>query len=66
MTPKELAIYQCYVSGMSTAQIMEQLQIKENTLKFHNKNLYGKLGVCSRKQLLRLAAMQMRQNTPTE
>ena len=66
LTPKELAIYQCYVSGMSTAQIMEQLQIKENTLKFHNKNLYGKLGVSSRKQLRRLAAMQMRQNTPTE
>lgn len=52
LTPKEQAIYRCYVEGMSTAQIMEQLNIKENTLKFHNKNLYGKLGVSSRKQLL--------------
>ena len=31
---------------------MSTLNIKENTLKFHNKNLYGKLGVSSRKQLL--------------
>lgn len=52
LTPKEQAIYQCYVDGMRTAEIMEQMNIKENTLKFHNKNLYGKLGVSSRKQLL--------------
>ena len=31
---------------------MQELSITENTLKFHNKNLYGKLGVSSRKQLL--------------
>lgn len=54
LTPKEQAIYQCYADGMTTAQIMEQLNIKENTLKFHNKNLYSKLGVSSRKQLLAL------------
>lgn len=54
LTPKEQQLYQCYVEGMTTAQIMELLNIKENTLKFHNKNLYGKLGVSSRKQLLRL------------
>lgn len=54
LTPKESAIFQCYIDGMSTSQIMEQLCIKENTLKFHNKNLYGKLGVSSRKQLLAL------------
>jgi len=54
LTPKEQEIFQCYVDGMTTAQILEQLNIKENTLKFHNKNLYGKLGVSSRKQLLAL------------
>jgi len=52
LTPKEQAIYQCYVDGLSTSEILEKLNIKENTLKFHNKNLYGKLGVSSRKQLL--------------
>jgi DNA-binding CsgD family transcriptional regulator len=33
---------------------MAILNIKENTLKFHNKNIYGKLGVSSRKQLLEI------------
>ena len=32
-----------------------QLQIVENTFKFHNKNLYSKLGVTSRKQLVEYA-----------
>jgi len=34
---------------------LQELSIAENTLKFHNKNLYGKLGVSSRKQLLEYA-----------
>lgn len=57
LTPKEKEIYAFYIQGMTTAQIREKLQIKENTLKFHNKNLYGKLGVSSRKQLLYYAAL---------
>lgn len=52
LTPKERQLYECYVAGMTTDVIMEQLCIKENTLKFHSKNLYGKLGVRSRKQLM--------------
>lgn len=58
LTPKEREIYDCYVAGLNTAEIMEKLSIKENTLKFHNKNLYGKLGVGSRKQLLELYRSQ--------
>lgn len=54
LTPKENQIYSCYVAGMTTADIMQQLNIKENTLKFHNKNIYSKLGVRSRKQLMEL------------
>jgi len=52
LTPTERAIYEAYVGGASTKEIMSELNIKENTLKFHNKNLYGKLGVSSRKQLI--------------
>ena len=54
LTPKERELYECYIAGLSTNVIMEQLAIKENTLKFHSKNLYGKLGVNSRKQLMQL------------
>lgn len=52
LTPTERAIYDAYLLGNTTKEIMAALNIKENTLKFHNKNLYGKLGVSSRKQLL--------------
>lgn len=52
LTSQERQIYEAYLSGMSTKDIMIALNIKENTLKFHNKNLYSKLGVSSRKQLL--------------
>ena len=54
LTPKEREIFDCYVAGMNTAQVLQALSITENTLKFHNKNLYGKLGVNSRKQLLEI------------
>lgn len=52
LTQTERQIYDLYVNGMSTKEILTQLNIKENTLKFHNKNLYGKLGVTSRKHLI--------------
>jgi len=54
LTPKEQELYDCYVAGLTTDVIMEKLNIKENTLKFHSKNLYSKLGVKSRKQLMEL------------
>ena len=52
LTAQERQIYEMYLNGISTKDIMMDLNIKENTLKFHNKNLYSKLGVSSRKQLL--------------
>lgn len=66
LTPKEQDIYDRYILGMSTAQILEQLSIKENTLKFHNKNLYSKLGISSRKQLLRFAALMKSRDNATK
>ena len=54
LTPKEQELFDCYVTGLTTDIIMDQLNIKENTLKFHSKNLYSKLGVKSRKQLVEL------------
>lgn len=54
LTPTEKKIFDYYISGVSTKGIMEQLNIKENTLKFHNKNIYSKFGISSRKQLLQM------------
>ena len=51
LTPKERTLLELYVTDISTKEIMDKLCIKENTLKYHSKNLYSKLGVSSRKQL---------------
>jgi len=55
LTPTEKIIYDHYLEGMGTREILTALCIKENTLKYHNKNIYGKLGVSSRKELLEIA-----------
>ncbi len=52
LTAKELEIFDSYVKGASTKDIMETMNITSNTLKYHNRNLYSKLGVTSRKQML--------------
>ena len=55
LTNAEKRIYDCYIEGKSTKEILAMLDITENTLKYHNKNIYGKLGVSSRKQLKEIA-----------
>lgn len=55
LTYTERMIYDLYLEGKSTKEVLQQMNIKENTLKYHNKNIYGKLGVSSRKELLMLA-----------
>ncbi|MBQ4577876.1 MAG: helix-turn-helix transcriptional regulator [Clostridia bacterium] len=54
LTQTERVIFDAYVSRLTTKEIMASLHIKENTLKFHNKNIYQKLGVSSRKELLEI------------
>ncbi len=51
LTATEKAVYDCYIARLTTKEILAKLNIKENTLKYHNKNLYSKLGVSSRKEL---------------
>lgn len=55
LTKTERIIYNFYIKGSSTKDIMSELNITENTLKYHNKNIYSKLGVSSRKQLIEIA-----------
>ncbi len=57
LTPTERNVYELYLDGKSTKEVLSALNIKENTLKYHNKNIYGKLGVSSRKQLLEIASV---------
>ena len=65
LTPAEYRIYNLYLDGKSAKEILEIVGIKENTLKYHNKNIYSKLGVTSRKQLLRFATLKRIQDNQT-
>ena len=55
LTPAERTIYELYLEGMGTKDVLSKLNITQNTLKYHNKNIYSKLGVSSRKELIALA-----------
>ena len=57
LTPTEQIVFDLYLDGKSAKEIMAVLNIKETTLKYHNRNIYDKLGVTSRKELLRYAAL---------
>ena len=57
LTPTERIIFDHYVNGLEPKEIMEILGIKENTLKYHNRHIFGKLGVANRKELLRYTAL---------
>jgi len=57
LTPAENAIYELYLTKKSTKEVLSILNIKESTLKYHNKNIYSKLGVSSKRQLLEIASM---------
>ena len=60
LTPTEQLVFDHYLDGKSAKEIMAILDIKETTLKYHNRNIYDKLSVSSRKELLRYATL-MRQ-----
>ena len=52
LTPTEHSIYDAHIARVTSKEIMASMNIKESTLKYHNRNLYGKLGVTTRKELL--------------
>lgn len=54
LTKTEHIIFDFYISGKTTKEILNELCITGNTLKFHNKNIYSKMEVSSRKQLIEI------------
>ncbi|MBE6582031.1 MAG: hypothetical protein E7648_02045 [Ruminococcaceae bacterium] len=54
LTLTEKAICDAHIARVTTKEIMANMNIKESTLKYHNRNIYGKLGVTTRKELLEL------------
>lgn len=54
LTPRELEIMQMICKGRSKKYIAEHFVISENTVRWHAKNLYAKLGTSTRQELLDL------------
>ncbi|MBQ8606374.1 MAG: hypothetical protein IJ408_06505 [Clostridia bacterium] len=54
LTPTEREIYNAYIARVTTKEIMANMNIKESTVKYHSRNLYGKLGVSTRKELIEM------------
>ena len=52
LSPREADVLRLLVAGESTAQIQEALCIAPGTFNYHIRNIYAKLGVHSRQELL--------------
>ena len=57
LTKTEKQVFDLYLEDKSTDEIMEICHIQKGTLKYHNHNILNKLGVSSRKQMLRYATL---------
>ena len=61
LTHTERKIFNYYLDGLGIKEIADTMSVKESTVYSHNKNIYGKLGINSLKQLLRYAALMRQQ-----
>jgi len=55
LTPSEQRIVEMIVLGLNNKMIADRLYISENTVKSHLKNIFGKLGVNDRSQVVAVA-----------
>lgn len=55
LSEREERVLRLLCDGTSNRDLATQLAVSENTVKFHLKNLYGKLGVSSRAQAISVA-----------
>ncbi len=61
LTAKEREIFDYYLEGKTVKEIIVLSDIKDSTVRYHNQNIYSKLGVNSLKQLLRYAALMQQE-----
>ncbi len=52
LSPAEKAVFELYLDGFTAQQITKKLFLSINTIKTHNRRIYMKLNVASRKELL--------------
>ena len=57
LTPKEREVLELLARNLSNKEIARAMQIGEETIKWHLKNLFGKLAAGTRKQVVRRAQL---------
>lgn len=62
LTKMEKTVFELYLQGKTADEILEICAIQKSTLKYHNHNILSKLGVSSRKQMLRYATLLKQEN----
>jgi LuxR family maltose regulon positive regulatory protein len=55
LTPRELDVLSLLAEGLTQPEIAERLFISKSTVKTHTRNLYGKLEVHSRREVVAAA-----------
>jgi len=58
LTPRERLVLVQLSTGRSNGEIAEDLRISVNTVKFHLRNVYGKLGAWRRSDAVRVARVR--------
>lgn len=58
LTRREREVLQAAQMGLPAMALADRLGVSRNTLKYHLRNIYSKLGVASRTQALRIYAQQ--------
>lgn len=58
LTDREMEVLSRLLPGCSNRDIAEQLHISEDTVKYHLKHIYGKLGVHSRDEAIAIALQE--------
>lgn len=61
LSGKERTVFDCYLQGMSTRQTANVMGISEDGVRYHNKNLYTKLGVTGIKQMKMFISMMQQE-----
>jgi DNA-binding NarL/FixJ family response regulator len=65
LTPREYEILTHLAGGRSNAEIAKAIWVSENTVKFHIKNIFRKLGVRDRGQAMMMARAMLRRLDPS-
>ncbi|WP_237716285.1 response regulator transcription factor [Catenovulum agarivorans] len=58
LSNREKEVLHCIIQGLTNSAIARKLYVTEHTVKFHCKNIYSKLSVKNRVELICIAKVQ--------